>query len=75
VADGDFRDEVKCACPRIGGRECYEARNPPPFDDLFRADHDSFDDDECACRCHDLRAEWELDRLDDDEFDDEAGYG
>lgn len=64
MADGDFRDEVKCACPRIHGDDCARTRNPGPVDDFERGGWDGNEDD-CMCRCHDLRAEWERDLEDD----------
>lgn len=66
MADGDFRDEVGCCCPRIDASDCMRARHPAPFDDFERAEFFAFcGDDNCPCSCHDLRAEWERDLEDE----------
>jgi hypothetical protein len=63
---GDHRDEVGCACPRIEGRGCYDARHKRtfPFDDFDPPPADRYEDDfECPCRCHSLHED-DLERED-----------
>jgi hypothetical protein len=68
----DFRDQVKCACPRIGGLDCARSRNRIIEDG---GGFDSFDAEECPCRCHDLLAELERDIEDEQDDQWEADRG
>lgn len=40
----DFREVVKCACPRIDGKDCIS----------FRSRGNVEDDEECSCVCHEM---------------------
>jgi hypothetical protein len=63
VTIGDPRDRIKCACPRIDGRDCVRFRCGDDmrehFGDLPLCD----DDEECPCACHEIYEEELVDEI------------